>query len=102
MLIVVYRCHRNKKKAIKAILLYVRVSYICCKWKGVAKANKGRCHGGDGGLPRQTKGVAMGETATCFGCWNVGLAVIGSFYCQCPPGKTGLLCHLNDACTLKP
>src|SRR5665811_1523736 len=27
---------------------------------------------------------------------------VGSFFCQCPPGKTGLLCHLNDACTSNP
>lgn len=27
---------------------------------------------------------------------------VANYYCECPPGKTGLLCHLNDACASNP
>ncbi|XP_009302182.2 uncharacterized protein si:ch73-281k2.5 [Danio rerio] len=27
---------------------------------------------------------------------------VASFFCSCPPGKTGLLCHLDDACISNP
>ena len=27
---------------------------------------------------------------------------VGGFFCECPPGKTGLLCHLEDACSSNP
>uniref|UniRef100_A0A672LG93 Neurogenic locus notch homolog protein 2-like n=1 Tax=Sinocyclocheilus grahami TaxID=75366 RepID=A0A672LG93_SINGR len=27
---------------------------------------------------------------------------VASFVCSCPPGKTGLLCHIDDACTSNP
>uniref|UniRef100_A0A8C2GDN5 Notch receptor 2 n=1 Tax=Cyprinus carpio TaxID=7962 RepID=A0A8C2GDN5_CYPCA len=27
---------------------------------------------------------------------------VASFSCSCPPGKTGLLCHIDDACTSNP
>ncbi|EPY81630.1 notch1 preproprotein-like protein [Camelus ferus] len=27
---------------------------------------------------------------------------VASFYCECPHGRTGLLCHLNDACISNP
>ncbi|XP_042584875.1 neurogenic locus notch homolog protein 1 isoform X1 [Cyprinus carpio] len=27
---------------------------------------------------------------------------VASFRCSCPPGKTGLLCHIDDACTSNP
>lgn len=40
-------------------------------------------------------GAACLNGATCYDR-------VGSFYCQCPPGKTGLLCHLTDACTSNP
>ena len=27
---------------------------------------------------------------------------VGSYHCECPPGKTGLVCHLDDACASNP
>ena len=27
---------------------------------------------------------------------------VANYHCECPPGKTGLLCHLNDACASNP
>jgi len=28
--------------------------------------------------------------------------LVGGYDCICPPGKTGLLCHLDDACASNP
>ena len=27
---------------------------------------------------------------------------VANYYCECPPGRTGLLCHLEDACASNP
>ena len=27
---------------------------------------------------------------------------VGTFMCECPPSKTGLLCHLEDSCASNP
>lgn len=37
-------------------------------------------------------------------CFNGATCIdgVGSFSCRCTPGKTGLLCHLDDACTSNP
>ena len=37
-------------------------------------------------------------------CLNGGICHdrIANYHCECPPGKTGLLCHLNDACASNP
>ena len=40
-------------------------------------------------------GVACFNGATC-------IDRVASFSCRCTPGKTGLLCHLDDACTSQP
>lgn len=41
------------------------------------------------------------ENASCFygSTCHDGVA---TFTCECAPGKTGLLCHLNDACVSNP
>ena len=37
-------------------------------------------------------------------CMHGGTCVdlVGGYDCECPPGKTGLLCHLDDACASNP
>ena len=27
---------------------------------------------------------------------------VANYFCECPPGRTGLLCHLEDACASNP
>ncbi|XP_073454483.1 uncharacterized protein [Aquarana catesbeiana] len=40
-------------------------------------------------------------TAVCFH-GSTCIDKVASFMCLCPPGKTGLLCHLDDACLKNP
>lgn len=37
-------------------------------------------------------------------CLNDGVChdLVANYRCECPPGKTGLLCHLNDSCASDP
>ena len=48
--------------------------------------------------------LSINRNCTYRPCQNGGICHdrVASYYCECPKGKTGLLCHLNDACASNP
>uniref|UniRef100_A0A803V7W6 Neurogenic locus notch homolog protein 1 n=1 Tax=Ficedula albicollis TaxID=59894 RepID=A0A803V7W6_FICAL len=80
-----------------------------CQLMPNACQNGGTCHNNHGGARRVaglggrdcSENIDDCAMAACFHgatCHDR----VASFYCECPHGRTGLLCHLDDACISNP